>query len=464
MGFLPLWSGAQSVHFRGAEAVYVDLVTVEGNKQTRTSIILRELTFAEGDTLPVATLAKTLELSENLVLNTGLFNEVAIVFKRWEGASGKVHIHVKVEEAWYLYPIPRFELADRNFNVWWVEQNRSLDRINYGLEFTHLNTTGRRDKFQIGAIFGYTQQLTLAYSLPYINARQTIGIGGEISYARNREVNYATLDNSQAFYNPDSSYVYRRLYSNLTLTLRPGLRTRHQFQLDYQQNHIAEEVALELNPDFFLGGRRMQRFFSLRYLYQFENRDVRFYPWSGSYFSFELEKDGLGFFSDRNALTMRVRYDHHLPFSRRFSLGLSGNAQVGIIRQQQPYNDNRALGFNGNNIRGYEYYVVDGMDMLLIKTSLHFFLWDTNINFGKLMPIPAFRRLPLRFYFSLNNDAGIANDPFLNEAVNPLNGKWLWGGGLGLNIVIFYDKVFRVEYSVNQMGEAGLFLHTSLNI
>ncbi len=448
----------------GYEKVFVEKISVEGNKHTRTRIILRELHFEEGDSIPVPILAKTLELSENQVRNTGLFNEVAISFENWEGTTGRVQIKVTVKEGWYLYPVPRFELADRNFNVWWVEQNRSLDRVNYGLEFTHLNTTGRRDKFNIGAIFGYTQNLYLSYRVPAINREQSLGLGGDISFSRNREVNYATEDNKQAFYKDESKFLLRRFKAGASLFLRPGLRTHHMFSLEFQQNKVDNYIAEELNPDYFLDGRTFQRFFTIRYYYSFENRDVRFYPWSGNYFDFDLIKDGLGVFSDRDALTLRVRYDHHFPLSKRFSFAASGQAQTNLIRTKQAYLFNRAIGFNGYDIRGYEYYVIDGLDLLILKSSLHFFLWDTKLNFGKLMPIKAFREMPLRFYLTLNNDAGIANDPYGDDAQNTLNKQWLWGGGLGLNIVLFYDKVFRLEYSMNQFNERGLFFHLDFNI
>jgi len=42
---------------------------------------------------------------------------------------------------------------------------------------------------------------------------------------------------------------------------------------------------------------------------------------------------------------------------------------------------------------------------------------------------------------------------------NPLNGKFLAGAGLGVDFVTYYDKVFRVEYTLNAEGESGFFLH-----
>jgi len=445
------------------EYIYVEAVTVEGNKKTRSSFIKRELLFREGDTLLLAELGAILERSEQLILNTGLFNTANIVFKNWEGSTNRVQLHVKVEENWYLYPVPVFELADRNFNVWWVEQNRSLARVNYGLEFTHLNLTGRRDKLNLRLNLGYTRNYRLRYALPFFNSKQTLGFFSEVSYAQNKELNYITRGNKQEFYQQEDSFVYERFRTNAGLSVRPGVLTNHIFLLEFQQNRIDEEVATELNPDFFLDQRHWQRYFSLIYQYSFENRDVRFYPWSGNFFSFVLKKDGLGIFDDRNGLAIQARYDHHFPFAKRWSLALGLRGKLSLIREQQPYNDNRALGFGGNTPHGFEYYIIDGLDMVLFTSSLHFALFGTQVNFGKLMPIKAFRKMPIKLYLSLNNDVGYANDPFVDDT-NFLSNTPLWGGGLGLDLMLFYDKVFRLEYSFNHLKEGGLFLHFNLNI
>jgi hypothetical protein len=195
----------------------------------------------------------------------------------------------------------------------------------------------------------------------------------------------------------------------------------------------------------------------------YENRDVRFYPWSGNYFQFDIEKNGLGIFPDRNALTIVSRYDQYIPFSNRFSLTLIAKGKLSLIRELQPYEDYRAMGFFDNTLRGFEYYIIEGLDMAFLKSSLHYRLFATEINFGRLMPIEAFRRMPIKLFLSLNNDVGYVNDPFATSA-NFLNNRPLWGGGLGLDFVLFYDKVFRLEYSFNHLLEKGLFLHFNLNI
>ncbi|MDD2548866.1 MAG: hypothetical protein PHD00_02090 [Bacteroidales bacterium] len=42
---------------------------------------------------------------------------------------------------------------------------------------------------------------------------------------------------------------------------------------------------------------------------------------------------------------------------------------------------------------------------------------------------------------------------------NNLEGDFIYGYGVGFDIVAYYDIVFRIEYSFNKFGEGGLFFH-----
>ncbi len=443
--------------------VYIDSISVEGNAKTRKSIILREMLFGQGDTVSLARLSALMDRSEELIMNTGLFNLAEISFKGWEGSTNKVHLLVNVEETWYLYPVPIFELADRNFNVWWVEQGRSLQRLNFGMEFAHLNFSGSRDRLKVSAKYGYTRKYAVSYNLPFINKAQTLGLGAEVAFLRNREINYATAGNKQEFFRDQDNFIYQRFQSDMALTFRPRIKTSHGLIMGYRQNRVDDIVVQEKNPDFFLDGRSFQRYFLMAYNFTYDKRDVRPYPWRGSFLNVVLEKDGLGVFEDRNALTLWTSYRRYLPFGNRWSLGLEANGKFSFIREQQPYNDNRAMGFGNLYLHGYEYYIMDGLDMLLGRSSLRFHLWEWGMDFGKVVPIRAFQKMPVRFYLSLNNDIGYANDPFTG-AVNTHSNRLLWGGGIGLDIVLYYDKVIQIEYSFNDLLENGLFLHLNLNI
>ncbi len=464
LSFLLLVSAVKTLSAQ-SDLVYIDTIAVEGNKKTKTDIILRELSFRDGDSIPQHTLQMLLRENEQLVMNTSLFNKVTISAEpAGEYPMDKVRARVQVEEAWYIYPVPVFELADRNFNVWWVEQDRSLQRVNFGLEFTHTNVSGHMDRLKIGAKYGYTHNYSTRYTLPYINKKQTVGLSAGVSYSQNREINYATENNKQAFYRDRDNFIYTLFRTEVGLSYRPGLRVFHHFNLSYNQNRIADVVAQELNPDFFLHGKTLQRYVSLNYQFIFDSRDVRPYPLYGKYFVAWIRRDGFDFFNDRNALTLLADYNQYFPIGARWNASLRTGGKVSFIREQQPYNDNRGLGFGRNYLHGYEYYIVDGLDVAYVKTSLRYSLLRQELDFGRLMPIRQFRVMPIKLFFSLNGDFGYVNDPFVRRDLNPMSNRPLWGGGPGLDFIFFYDKVLRIEYSFNHLRERGLFLHVNLNI
>ena len=223
-------------------------------------------------------------------------------------------------------------------------------------------------------------------------------------------------------------------------------------------------IIQEFNPDYFANGSNRQRFFRAAYHFAFDYRDIRAYPWEGYYIGGTIEKDGLGFFNDRNALTLRARAEKFIPFWNRWSLGLVTRLKYSFIRQQQPYNDNRALGFGQDKLTGFEFYIIDGLDAAMLRSNLRFEIWRGNIEFGKWVFIEAFRTLPFRLNLSVANDIGVANDPFANRQVNPLSNRLLYGGGVGLDFIFYYDFVFRVSYQYNDLGEGNLILDFSLGL
>lgn len=440
------------------DTVFIDSILVEGNKKTRLASILRELPFQSGDMIPLSELDARLAAGEQWLMRTGLFNQVQLYFKQWEGSSNRVQIQIEVDEAWYIFPVPLFELSDRNFNVWWVDHQRALDRINYGIDFRHRNTTGRRDRTKLILKSGYTQLFQLQYTLPFFNHAETWGISTFIQSARNREINYATIDNRQAFFRLEEGYALRRLSAQLAFTHRPKLDRSYQINLGYFNNQLDTIVSQQLNPNYFTRGSTSQRYFSLSFSYNFDNRDVRPYPLNGTYLQLELEKDGLGILRDRNGLTFNGDYRRYLDIGRGWNVALSAKGKYSLIRTPQPYNDNRAIGFMEKNLHGYEYYVIDGLDLFMVNSSLRIKLWQDQINFGKLVPFEPLRNMPVKMLASLNSDWGYVHNPW-DTFDNSFNNRLLWGGGLGLDLVFYFDFVLRIEASVNHLKEPGLFLH-----
>jgi outer membrane protein assembly factor BamA len=442
----------------------VDSICIEGNKKTKNKVILRELNVNPGDTIWVASLEKDLDQCSFNLMNTGLFSSAVVSVDSSSNDTLQFNLlRINLKEMLYLYPVPILELGDRNFNVWWEEYNRRLDRLNYGLKLYHTNFTGQRDYLKIGAQFGYTNKYSASYQFPYLNKKQTLGIKFDINYKRNREIQYNTIGNKQQFLKDDDQFLIKRLGTSLEFTYRPQYKTFHLLRVGYQNNQVAPIVSEELNPDFFGDSKSLQQYLSLNYFLVYENRNIQPYPTEGQRLEFEISKLGLGIFDDLNTFWVTANFFQYFPLRKKWSSEHILRARTALIRSKQPYYNSQALGFGSSFVRGYEFYVIDGIDFFLSRNALRYRVFETTFNWGNWFPINSLQYMPTKLFFSLHADAGYVNNPFYGET-NQLNNKVLGSAGLGINLIVFYNKVFKLEYSLNAEGEHGWFLHTQLGI
>ncbi|MFK7809573.1 MAG: POTRA domain-containing protein, partial [Saprospiraceae bacterium] len=283
-----------------AQTVLVEAIIIEGNKKTKQSILLREMDFNSGDTLLIENIQTRFETNKLNILNTGLFTDVVINIKNWNHERGRANIVIAVKENWYIYPLPLVELADRNFNVWWQEEGRDFNRINFGMDLYHTNFTGNKDRLKLGVLLGYTQKFEIGYSYPYLNKAQTLGLEFNTYYSRRKEIAYQTIGDKLAFDRDDDQFQLYRFKADLSFQYRKKIRSYHTLRLAYRQNQIAENIANDLNPDYLLDGATVQRVPSLSYSYVYDSRDVRPYPMRGNYWSGDILKEGFALFDDRN--------------------------------------------------------------------------------------------------------------------------------------------------------------------
>jgi hypothetical protein len=121
----------------------------------------------------------------------------------------------------------------------------------------------------------------------------------------------------------------------------------------------------------------------------------------------------------------------------------------------QPYINQRMFGYGDMYLRGLEDYVVDGAVGFLSRQSYRHQLFRFNIP--TYLKSKSHDHIPFRIYARLFGDAGYSyNKTFTN---NSLTNRMLYTGGAGLDIVTFYDFILRFDYSFNQLGQNGLFLH-----
>jgi len=454
--FILLFCGSQLAH--GQAKVHVNDIIFEGQKRTKEKTMLRELTFQKGDSILIAELSMVVEENRQRLQNTNLFSKVESNVQDWTTAN-TVNILFTVREQWYLTGYVIFDLADRNFNVWWEEMNRQLDRVDYGFRVKHDNLTGNADELTAALTLGYTRRVEVEYNIPAINKARTLGLHTKLFSARRREINFTTLANKFEFYS-DEDFQMQTVIGELGLTFRKKLDSYHSLDLEFHRNQSSDTLSQNLNPNFFLGSKSEQKFFTLAYTLTLDKRKQRPYSKAGWYLQSTFRKHGIGIFDDLNALTLSTTFAKYFTFSPKISLETIGKVHFFFNRDQQPYYNSRALGLKPDFLSGYELYVIDGMDYSYLKTSLRYQIIDWEWDF-ELIPLFKKMRLfpvPLQVYLTMNNDIGYVNDPFY-ATFNPLSNTFLWGGGIGVDIVAYYDKIFQIQYSFNHLLESGIFLH-----
>jgi outer membrane protein assembly factor BamA len=76
---------AEAVLSASEVAFTVKEVTISGYKRTRTSTILRELPFREGENYPLPEIIEKLELAKRQLMNTSLFRNVVVTLRSLQG-------------------------------------------------------------------------------------------------------------------------------------------------------------------------------------------------------------------------------------------------------------------------------------------------------------------------------------------------------------------------------------------
>ncbi|MCP4520323.1 MAG: BamA/TamA family outer membrane protein [Cytophagales bacterium] len=435
----------------------VENITLVGNKKTKDKIILRELDIHEGDTILWTRQKEVEERNRNKVFNTQLFVESTIKLTPYPNDSTKCDLVIQVKERWYIFPSPILELADRNFNEWWADQNRDYSRLEYGIRFTHENFRGRKEQLRLVLQGGFTNKYELSYTIPYINKKQTTGLKFSISYSQNKQVAFQTNDHKLDYYKSEK-ILRERFYTGISLSKRNKFYGNHYCSLIYHANRVHDSL-LVLNDRFFLNNSNKQKYFRLYYRYTYDKRDVSVYPLKGYFIQAVAEQTGLGIFGDVNMTLLRGKYTKFFDLTHQFFSAHSLQAQITSPRNQGYFQvQGLGLGYGETLVRGYELNVVDGQHTIISRHEIKRHLFSYKHNLKGWVPIKQFNVIPYSWYFKTYFDIGYVVD----NAYNPLNerlaNRILIGYGAGIDIFSFYDFVMRLEYSFNNVNEHGFFL------
>lgn len=437
--------------------IYIRQIVVTGNKVTRYSVIQRELAFNQGQTMTVDELDKKITKSRENLLNISLFNFVNI---NKQLIGNDMYVIIDVVERWYIFPVPIFEVVDRNFWEWWRDKN--LKKANYGFYLNWENFRGRRENVKLLLRYGYSQRQGFMYSIPSIDKSQNNGLVFTALQTRMREIPYKLENNKLVYFENGNEFLRKEYIANIRFVHRQGFNKTYTFTGGYQYN-IISDTLLSLNRDYFVSGHKYESYPVISFEYKDDARDIRNYPLKGYFLSLEFTKYGFGISDNDPSVTYIIAHfkkfwqlNNSWATAFSFKGKLSGNNDV-------PFYNQIALGYRGDLVRGYDPYVINGENFVLFKSLIKYAIIQPK-SFNIPVGLPqSFTRIPYALYANLFFDAGYVRDKRFYQN-NPLSNKWLYSYGAGLDFVTYYDLVLRGEFAFTGNGKSGIFLHLTAPI
>jgi outer membrane protein assembly factor BamA len=438
------------------DRLVVEDFRITGNKVTKDNIIIREMIFGVGDTLLKMDLIPSLERCRENLMNTALFNFARFDVEHLPG--NRIIVLVNVTERWYIWPVPIFEYAERNFNEF--IRNKEWDKLVYGAWLNWNNFRGRRELLSGKFRLGYVNEYALAYSKPNFGRKQQHGISTGFNIIHQNEVNVRTELNKPVEYKPpeDEFPAQIRFNAFARYTFRRKHYSTHSLQLEYYNYLASDSVVAENTHYLWNEDHGRLNFFMLSYEFSHDVRDSRVYPLEGLAVKMRIDKLGLGLIPNYPFPAIRFTgvLMYHTELARRVYMYNVSKVRFST-EKRLPHALNQGLGYR-EFLSAYEPYVIDGSDYVISKYSLKFQVIKPTSWTIPYIRMEQFNKIHFALYANLYIDAGYVNNEF-PDPTNSMVNNWQYSAGVGLDLVTYYDKVFRIDYAINKYGEHGFFFH-----
>ena len=431
---------------------------IRGLEKTKEWYVIREIRYKVGQQIIRSDLDEIMLLIKSDLRKTSLFLKVDVdaLFSYEEQAE--IKFIITLEENWFIFPSIIFELADRNFNVWWNDFNHSLDRINIGLGIEHTNFTGAKDRLRLKYHFGYSTKAEVIYSRPAINPTSKLGYQGSVNYSTYKEYPVFTEYDKPIFIKLEDKPVYTVTEFQIGIFYKKNSFWNYQINLNQHFNRFDGEMA-EKYQDFFLHNDSIQNYGIIYASAGYVDLDNSLKPTRGYLINWTLTKTGIGWWEKYNYLSITQNFKTCRKLFDRCYLINGIYGKFAIDRKKRPYNIYKSISYSDTNISGYEYYVVNGLDYIFLNNELRFSVIKSHWKLFKIFKNEPIFRITTEMDLSYQVSAGYVNDPFYkknNELVNTL----LYSTGIGVNFTINDVFEFNVVYSINHLKETGFYFHT----
>ncbi len=409
--------------------IKVDSIVIEGNDITEDFIILRELTFSQGDTLTEA----IIRFNRERVYSLGLFNYVNMfpVDK-----DDEIHLYIVVQESWYFYPIPFVFFRGNNFTD-----------ATYGINFLYKNFRGRNETIRAVIGLGYDPFYSLLYYNPLIIESQNISLNFDFSYQNVSNKSQT----ARALYGGDFNYEF--LISSMSIGKRFNQFNTLFANMVYQYVLAPTDTIQRLTAS----DEKIDRVFGAGLSYIYDSRDLIQFPENGLYFNASYLHKGFGL-QNVSYNIAKVDFREYRTFLEKFSTKWRVTYRHTFGRRI-PFYDNSFFGFD-EFVRGHRTDERDGNNYILSSLELNYpIIKDWNVSLDlPLLP----RRLTsarLAIYISAFGDTGITYNNGDQINLNNFDSGW----GFGITILALPYNALRIEYAFDEFQKGELLIGTGFS-
>lgn len=446
----------QSINFAQTNStVYINSIKINGNNRTKGVIIYRELSFGVGDTLSQKQMQNKINESKRNLLNTPLFNFVNFEIKK--DTLSKVDIIINVEERWYLWPQASIYYADRNFSNWL--RNKDLTRTDLGLGFVKYNARGRNEKFSFYYVFGYDNEFIVRYNNVYIDKKRRHSVGAYFNYLRRKETGCIIENDKLKQVKLNDKYALTSFKIDFKYLYRKEIYNKHLVNFGFENRKLSDSLLI-CNPNYTVNSESDISYFYLKYKFISDKRNSRIFPTKGYLLNLTIAKYGFSVFQKIgiNSFYIKSEISKYSQLSERFSVTNHLTLKY-KTENKNAFFLNSALGYT-SNIRGYEYYVINGTQLVLTKHTFNYKLLSKKVIYLKRLAFKRFNKIHFTIYASVFADAAyVKNSNIIYNSNNTLANTLLYSSGISLNLLTYYDAFFRLDYSVNHLKESGFYFH-----
>ena len=420
-----------STTISGNYCVKIDSIIVMGNKITEDFIILRELTFHNGDSLNPVKAA----YNSDRVYSLGLFDHVVI---SPISIGSKTIALVNVDEAWYIWPIPFLDLKGGEWK-----------KLSYGIDLLVRNFRGMNETVRINFGLGYDPFVGISYTKPVLQYGSNVSLTTALSYSN--------VQNESKLAEIRYGSRFSQKMINAQVMVGDRFSLFHYVQLTAGFNYIETPVYVP-NSNINASGNRVDHIFYLGAGYTYDTRDLAQFPLKGIYGNVSLLDKGLGIQNINYQVYnidfreyRRIIWDIHGKW--RFASRLTSGRII-------PSYDVSFLGY-GDRVRGYSSHVEEGNNYYL--TSLEFYnpiIKDININLD-FIPIVPRQLLEYRvaLYAEIFGDAGTTTQRGRNVGLNDFES----GYGFGLTLLVLPYNILRMEVAFNNFAKSELLVNLGIS-